>query len=89
LFELSVDKNILVTDMYRRGWGVEEAGWRWHQRLFVWEEELHNECCATLNFIFLQDVIPDRWISFDFSYDLNIWWLNQLPCLGSWLIFGC
>jgi hypothetical protein len=26
LFELSVDKNILVTDMYRRGWGVEEAG---------------------------------------------------------------
>ncbi|KAK2365229.1 hypothetical protein QL285_090004 [Trifolium repens] len=60
LFELSVDKNISVADMYRRGWGVREAGWRWRRRVFLWEE-LDMECCAALDFIFLQDAIPDRW----------------------------
>jgi hypothetical protein len=61
LFELSVDKNISVADMYRRDWGVREAGWRWRRRFFVWEEELHMECCAALDFIILQDAIPDSW----------------------------
>jgi hypothetical protein len=55
--------SISVVDMYRRGWGVREAGRRWRRRLFVWEDELHMECCAILDFIFLQEAIPDRLLS--------------------------
>jgi hypothetical protein len=24
----------------------------------------------------------------NFNYDLNMWWLNPLSCLGFWLNFG-
>jgi hypothetical protein len=53
LSKLSVDKIISVADMYRSRWGsVGEAGWRWRQRLFVWEEELHIKYCVALDFFF-------------------------------------
>jgi hypothetical protein len=29
LFKLSIDKNILVAEMCRWGWGDEGGGWRW------------------------------------------------------------
>jgi hypothetical protein len=55
LFELSFDKNISVANMYtKKGIGCGGDGkkrWRWC--LFVWEDELHMECCAALGFIFL------------------------------------
>jgi hypothetical protein len=55
LSKLSVDKIISVADMYRSRWGsVGEAGWRWRQRLFVWEEELHIKYCVALDFFFLR-----------------------------------
>ncbi|MCI16054.1 YIPF1-like protein, partial [Trifolium medium] len=47
--------------MYRQGWGVEGAGWRWRRPLFAWEEDLVVECCATLENNFLQVNITDSW----------------------------
>ncbi|PNY13834.1 cysteine-rich receptor-like protein kinase [Trifolium pratense] len=54
LFELAIDKNITVADMYRRGWVVGGNGWRWRRHLFAWEEDLVLECCVVLENLFLQ-----------------------------------
>jgi hypothetical protein len=35
LFDLIVDKNILMMYMYIKGWGVGGEGWRWRQCHFA------------------------------------------------------
>ncbi|GAU10307.1 hypothetical protein TSUD_421680, partial [Trifolium subterraneum] len=62
LFELALDKNITVADMYRRGWDAGGNGWRWRRHLFAWEEDLVLECYAVLENLFLQVDVMDKWI---------------------------
>jgi hypothetical protein len=62
LFELSINKNILVADQWRSGWGAGGSGWSWRRGLFAWEEELSLECCAILDNVLLQVNVPDKWI---------------------------
>ncbi|PNX87656.1 cysteine-rich receptor-like protein kinase, partial [Trifolium pratense] len=45
------------TDFWRHKW----RRWGVGQHLYVWEEELHMECCAALDSIFLQNATPDLW----------------------------
>jgi len=35
LFDLFVDSNIIVIEMRRSGWGVEDRGWRWEEETFL------------------------------------------------------
>jgi hypothetical protein len=61
LFKLSIDKNILVAEMCRWGWGDEGGGWRWRRCLLVWEEELVMECGAMLeNMLYIN--VPNQWM---------------------------
>jgi hypothetical protein len=61
LFDLCLDKDMLVADMYRLGWGFYGNGWRWRRRLFAWEEELWGECCGVLANVLLQVHTLDDW----------------------------
>ena len=40
LYDLSLDREVSVSDMFQGGWGIDGAAWRWRRRLFVWEEEM-------------------------------------------------
>ena len=40
LYDLSLDREVLVSDMFQGGWGIDGEAWRWRRRLFVWEEEM-------------------------------------------------
>ncbi|GAU41808.1 hypothetical protein TSUD_299740 [Trifolium subterraneum] len=61
IFELCLDKDRSVANMCRLGWGFHGDGWRWHRRLFAWEEELWGECCAALANVSLQVDLRDEW----------------------------
>ena len=62
LFELAENKLDTVDSMFARGCGVNGEAWKWHQRLFAWEEELLGECIVLLsNFSFQVDRV-DKWI---------------------------
>jgi hypothetical protein len=60
LFELSLDKNSTLADMFRFGRGYGGNGWRWYRQLFAWEEELWGECYPALANVLLQVDIPDE-----------------------------
>jgi len=57
LYELLVQKECLVEDMSRMGWGEEGYGWMWRRRLLTWEEESVRECSALLHNVILQENI--------------------------------
>lgn len=61
LFDLTIDKDALVSDMERRGWADGGGAWVWRRRLLAWEEETVTECATLLSDIVLQDTILDRW----------------------------
>jgi len=42
------------------GWEVNDEAWKWHMRLFAWEEELLGECVKFLHSFVLQVDLPDR-----------------------------
>ncbi|GAU20544.1 hypothetical protein TSUD_131020 [Trifolium subterraneum] len=62
LYDLVVDKNILVADMFEDGWGVGGEAWKWRRRLFAWEEDLVAGCIARLANVSLQVGVPDSWV---------------------------
>ncbi|GAU13302.1 hypothetical protein TSUD_42560 [Trifolium subterraneum] len=62
LYDLAVDKNILVADMFAAGWGVGGEAWKWRRRLFAWEEELVTGCIARLSNVSLQAGVSDSWV---------------------------
>ncbi|GAU28790.1 hypothetical protein TSUD_357760 [Trifolium subterraneum] len=62
LYDLVVDKNILVADMFEAGWGVGGEAWKWRRRLFAWEEDLVAGCIARLANVSLQVGVPDSWV---------------------------
>jgi hypothetical protein len=57
LFELSLDQDKMVADMFKLGWGYGRNSWRWRRRLFTWNEELCGECCAVLANVFYSRLI--------------------------------
>jgi hypothetical protein len=48
LYELSLDREVSVPDMFQVGWGVDGEAWRWRRRLFVWEEEMLGDLMLLL-----------------------------------------
>jgi hypothetical protein len=54
LFDLCLDKKVIVADMCRLGWELRGIGWRWRKRLFSWEEQLWGDCCTTVANVMLQ-----------------------------------
>ena len=62
LFDLVVEKSITVASMFAHGWEEGGEAWRWRRRLWVWEEDMLEECRCLLNNIFLQHSVSDRWI---------------------------
>ncbi|GAU47623.1 hypothetical protein TSUD_281010 [Trifolium subterraneum] len=62
LFDLAVDKNVSVADMFAAGWDLGGEAWKWRRRLNAWEEELVVECVARLANVVLQVGARDRWV---------------------------
>jgi len=44
LFDLTTNKFSTVADIYALGWKDGGEAWSWRRRLWVWEEELVEEC---------------------------------------------
>ena len=61
IFDLAVDKECKVEEMWRLGWGEGGAAWVWRRRLLAWEEESVRECSVLLHNIVLQDEVNDTW----------------------------
>jgi len=66
LFDLALNKSITVKDMFLLGWGEGGGGWQWCRKLWVWEEDLLEECRLLLSDVSLQP----------FSYDVWQWLLD-------------
>lgn len=62
LYDLVVDKSITVMNMFLSGWEDGGEAWSWSRRLWVWEEELLDECRALLLTVYLQDLFQMRGI---------------------------
>jgi len=61
LFELAVNKECRVEEMWSMGWGDGGEAWVWRRRLLAWEEESLRECTILLSNIVLQDDVIDSW----------------------------
>jgi len=61
LFDLTVDKECKVEEMWRLGWAGDGRAWVWRRRLFAWEGDSVRECAVLLNNIVLQDNVHDSW----------------------------
>jgi hypothetical protein len=62
LFDLANNKLSTVADLFALGWETEGGAWNWRRPLWVWEEELVEECRQLLNGVVLQSDISDRWL---------------------------
>jgi len=47
--------------MFFLGWGATGGGWQWRRALWVWEEELVEECRLLLSNVSLQPLSYDVW----------------------------
>ncbi|MCH84514.1 hypothetical protein A2U01_0005346 [Trifolium medium] len=79
LFGLAIDKNILVTDMHRIGWGVGGDGLRWRRCLLAREEELLKQYCAALDHFILQ-VVPT-----EVTAHKEVIWNKIAPLKALWI----
>jgi len=61
LYDLTRHKSITVKDMSLRGWGEGGEAWQWRRRLWVWEEDLLEECRLLLLNVSLQPLSYDVW----------------------------
>ncbi|XP_039686992.1 uncharacterized protein [Medicago truncatula] len=61
LFGLALNKSITVKDMFSLGWGTTGDGWQSRRALWVWEEELLEECRLLLTNVSLQPLSYDVW----------------------------
>jgi len=61
LFDLVLNKSIIVKDMFSLGWGASGVGWQWCRALWVWDEELLEECRLVLSNVSLQPLSYDVW----------------------------
>lgn len=49
-------------EMKHLGLGGGGEAWKWHRRLWAWEEEQLEECSALSNYVVLQDDVNDMWL---------------------------
>ncbi|RHN58033.1 putative reverse transcriptase zinc-binding domain-containing protein [Medicago truncatula] len=61
LFELATNKLSTVADMCVHGWEDGGEAWSWRRRLWVWEEEMLEECRQLLDVVFVRVNVLDRW----------------------------
>ncbi|XP_024635971.1 uncharacterized protein [Medicago truncatula] len=57
-----VNKVVTIRNMFQLGLEVGGGAWQWRRRLWVWEEELVEECRELLLTVTLQDSSSDRWL---------------------------
>ncbi|GAU22859.1 hypothetical protein TSUD_282260 [Trifolium subterraneum] len=62
LFYLSLNRLSTVVVMSDLGWGAGGAACVWRLQLWVWEEEMLEECRTLLSDILLQPNVVDRWL---------------------------
>jgi len=63
LYDLSEYKSIIVAEMFARGWDEGGDAWKWRRRLWVWEEEMLEECHnLLLTIVLLQVDLDDVWM---------------------------
>lgn len=60
LFELAVNKECRVEEIWRMRWGDGGEAWVWHCHLLAWEEKSLRECTILLYNTVLQDDVTDR-----------------------------
>jgi len=61
LFNLSENKLAMVASMFSLGWEAGGGAWQWRRRLWVWEEEMLEECRIFISNVFLQPNVTDTW----------------------------
>jgi len=61
LFNLAENELATVASMCSLGWKVGGRAWQWRRRLWVWEEEMLEECRIFLSNVFLQLNVSDTW----------------------------
>jgi hypothetical protein len=61
LFDLSTNKFSTVAEMCALGWEVGGEAWSWRRRLWVWEEDMVEECRVFLAHVLVQPNVSDRW----------------------------
>jgi hypothetical protein len=49
-------------EIYALGWTIRGDSSKWQYRLFVWNEEILEECGEPLSKMFMQVGLEDRWI---------------------------
>ncbi|RHN40606.1 hypothetical protein MtrunA17_Chr8g0356521 [Medicago truncatula] len=62
LFDLAVNKFVIVAEMFSLYWEVNGEAWKWGRRLFAWDEGFVRECMAQLLLVVLQVGVTDGWI---------------------------
>jgi len=62
LFDLAENKTITVANLFSLGMMHGREGWSWRSRLWVWEEELLEECRALLLDVSLFPNVSDKWV---------------------------
>jgi len=62
LYDLSLDREVSVSDMFQGEWGIDGEAWRWRRRLFVWEEEMLGDLTLLLQNVILQVHKDDKWM---------------------------
>jgi len=60
LFDLTTSKLSTVANMYALGRGMDGEAWSWRRRLWVWEEEMVEECRILLTNFVVQSNVSDR-----------------------------
>ena len=61
LFDITTNKLSTVAEMHDRDGEDGGEEWNWRRRLWVWEEELVEECRTLLTNVVLQQNVSDRW----------------------------
>ena len=61
LFDVTTNKLSTVAEMYDQDGEDGGEEWNWRRRLWVWEEELVEECRTLLTNVVLQQNVSDRW----------------------------
>jgi hypothetical protein len=59
LFDLAVNKSIIVKDTFLQGWGEGGDTRQWRRKLWVWDEELPKQCRLLLLDVSLQPLSYD------------------------------
>jgi len=60
LYDLAMNKECTLDEMWRLGWTDGSRGWVWRRHLLAWEEESVRECYVLLH-NGLQDNVHDTW----------------------------